>query len=474
MTDGRVPPYDETAERAVLGAILLDNGVRQQVFATLRPEHFYSDRHRIIYAAMQRLGVDVVDHVTLGAELRAAGELERIGGAITLSALTDAVVTTAAVDTYAQIVRDTATARALIHAAQEVVAAGYSRFGGASFGAWMAAARVSLSGALVDPGRTGGPSQLDADLRRIFDEVTTGREPEGLCKTGFANLDAATGGLFPGIVTVLAGRPSMGKSAVLLNAATNAAMAGQRVLVLSLEDTRRFIALRMLARFANIDLMQLTLRTVPTSRYTELLQGMCRVTDAGLWVDDTSGVSSADIRACIAAHRARHGLDLVIIDHLLEVRDDGENETQRVAAAATGIRDMAKELNIPVLLATQLNRDVEKRADKRPQLSDLKQAGRIEEVARAVWFLYRDGYYRGDDEAREIELIVAKTNHGRTGAVRLWGDLSRMFVRGWDNETDGVFRTHDDDQQQPSRPIAHGGRSAGPAFERRLPGERDY
>jgi replicative DNA helicase len=236
------------------------------------------------------------------------------------------------------------------------------------------------------------------------------------------------------MVTVIAGRPGMGKSAFLLNVGFNAAKAGRRVLFFSLEDTRFVAALRLLARLADMDLQALTLRRVREDHWRRLTDGAAAAYGLPLWVEDTAGLTTQQMHRIAAAHQAKHGLDLVIVDHLDEAGDNtGENETANTSARARGLRNLAKNLHVPMLLAHQLNRDLEKRADKRPQLSDLRQSGVVEAVARAVWFLYRPFVYSGDtNEEHVLELIVAKTNHGRPGTIRLWCDMSRMFMRGHD------------------------------------------
>jgi replicative DNA helicase len=222
------------------------------------------------------------------------------------------------------------------------------------------------------------------------------------------------------------------------------------VLLITMEDTRYFVVLRLLARFADIDLTQLTLRTVKTDSYHRLVDAINVLSGLPFDVLDASSLSTDQIRAVTSTYKEQYGLDLLIVDHLLETEEEAENETQRVTKAAKGYRDIAKDEHIPVLLLHQLNRAVEMRSDKRPILSDLKQAGKVEEAARVVWFLYRGGYYAGgeaEDHRRDAELIVAKSSHGPTGTVKLWQLLSRMSFRGWDRSTDGPFPELDQDYQ---------------------------
>lgn len=437
-TTGRIPPYDQTAEEAILGAVLLNNAKLATVAGTVRQEDFYVDAHRRIFGAMLKLssGGAAVDHVTLGNYLKERGELDRIGGPMALGNLTDAVAVVSNVEHYARIVSEHAARRRILYAAMEVANSAYLGSDD-GFESWLADTRATMAKALTGAIKEGSaPRKIDDDLREAFADVTERRVPEGLVPYGLATLDAMTGGMWPGLLTVLAGRPGMGKSAVGLNVAINAALSGKKVLFLTLEDTRKFAVLRLLSRFADVDLLRLVHRTVPGDDFSRLLEGICKLSDLPFWLDDTSGMSSSQIRSKVLAHTAEHGCDLLVVDHLLEITEDAENETQAVSRAAMNIRDLIKEMNIPGLLLTQLNRGVESRNDKRPTLADLKQSGKIEEVARSVVFLYRQGYY-DQSENPLIEAIVAKSNHGRTGTAHLYGNLSRMHVRGWDRHLDG-------------------------------------
>lgn len=438
----KVPPHDAQAERALLGSTLMDNKVLLRVGGIVQPEDFYYEQHRRIFAAMRALASarTPIDPVTLGTRLLESGELDKIGGAMAINDLLDGTATAANAEHYAQKIAEKAVVRRLLYAASEVVATAYSGY--EDFNAFVAAARESIVKAAVATQDTANaPRKIDEDLKEAWRNITEGREMEGVIKTGIDTVDRTTGGLFPGLLTVLAGRPSMGKSCVGLNIAINVAKQGKKVLLLTMEDTRYFVVLRLLARFADIDLQRLTLSMAGREDYPSILNAITKLTDLPFWVDDTSGLTVDQIRSRVAAHREEHGLDLLVVDHLLEIDADAENETLKVSKAAAGARDIAKELYIPVLLLHQLNRGVEQRSDKRPMLSDLKQTGKVEEVARQVWFLFRPAYYDGDgDESRrDIQMIIAKSNHGRTGVAKLWGDLSRMYVRGWSRDVDGAF-----------------------------------
>ena len=416
------------AEQAVLGAILLNDQALRVSSQIVSVEHFYHPAHKLIYQAM----VDVhetgepIDPVTVGGLLKDRGQLVAAGGAMLFTKLTDSVATVANVETYARIVQSKAAVRRMLDVARQIVADGYKRIDNVE--EYLANARTSITAAASGVYTDTGPILLSDGMDRIIDDVVAGEYPPGLVKTGIGDLDLVTGGLWPGLMTILAGRPAMGKSAAALNMGINAALQGRKVLYVTLEDVHYFVVLRSLARFADMDYQQLVLRDIESAEGDTLRQAGKRIDGLPFWVSDASSLSSARIRQLAAAHANLHGLDLLIVDHLAEVDEEGENETAMVTHAAQAFRDCAKELNIPALVVHQLNRNVEHRGDKRPTLSDLRQSGGVEQVARSVWFSYRPHYYNEDADAHEFQLIVAKANHGRTGTVKLWCDLSRMYI----------------------------------------------
>lgn len=443
----RIPPYDASAEAAVLGAILLDNARSVEVAAALSPGDFYLEAHRRIYETMVELADrgSAIDAVVLGSALRDAGHLEKIGGAVVIAGLTDACAVPSQAETYARIVHEKAVARRVIYSAQEIVAEGYSIRSEDELMEWLGSVRERIALASEVRGLSEGPKKIDQDLVQAYEEIASGKLPEGVVKTGISTLDDMIGGLWPGLMTVLAARPGMGKTAIGINIAINAVLAGRKVLYLTLEDTRMNLVLRLLARFSNVDLLNLIHRRVRPEDYGGIIKGINALSGINLWVDDTAGMDTTKIRAMVAAHKLRYGLDLLVVDHLHEINEKADDPTESVSIAATRTRDLAKDLNIPALLLAQLNREVEKRTDKRPIMSDLRQAGKIEEAARSILFLYRAGAYRNDPDSRELEIVVAKQTHGRTGMARAWVDLPHMYVRGWDATTDGSFGENKDE-----------------------------
>jgi replicative DNA helicase len=437
---GRVPPNDRTAESTVLGSILLTNKVLSRVKAKLSPEDFYTTAHRTIYEAMLEVHKQgsAVDAVTVGSHLKDTGQLEKIGGVMTIAGLTDEIATTANIEHHAGIVRSMSAIRAMISAAHNIVDRGYGRVSDAK--QYLNEARSSVVSAAGSLYTGDGPQLPGADIREILREIENKEIPEGIVKTGIENLDRTMLGLWPGILTIVAGRPGMGKSAFALNVATNAAMQGKKVLFFTLEDKRKYMVMRMLARLANVDLDELNLRDVDPESWGRIIPAAAKIMDTkNLWFEDTGGLKSTDIRDIAMSHAEEKGLDLAVIDHVGEIGDEGKDDTEIISRGTRNIRDLVKELNVASILVSQLNREVEKRPDKRPRLSDLKQAGKLEEAARVVLFPFRPGYYDGDEDRTDLQLWVAKATHGKTGMLEVFCDLSRMYMRAWDWNTDGQF-----------------------------------
>lgn len=443
MNTNLVPPYDHKVEQAVLGSILLNNRALAVVGKFITEEDFYVEANRMIFVAMNdiaRMGKPI-DTVTVGTHMMNTGQLDKVGGAMVFDNITKSTATVANVEHYAKMVKEFSARRKMIYTAQQIVADGFS--GKEETEKYLVKSRRQIVTAANSMQFRQGPQHIDDDLLEVYKELETGEPPKGIVKTGFDIVDRTTGGLWPGLVTIIAGRPSMGKSTFVLNIASNVALhQGLKVLYFTLEDLRKTQVTRMLARYADIDLTDLMLRRVRSKdQWARLTEACNRLSGKKpIWIEDASGLSAAQITQLVMYHQEVHGLDLIIIDHLSEIREQGENETMRVTNAARAVRDGAKEIGIPVLLASQLNRALENRPSKVPTLSDLRQSGEIEQIARMVWFLHRPGYYLPDGDLRkDLQLIVAKANHGKTGMLRMWTDLSRMYMTSWDVPEHGLW-----------------------------------
>lgn len=278
--------------------------------------------------------------------------------------------------------------------------------------------------------------KIDTALQAVWSSLEGTTESIQPVPTGLAAVDDQTGGgLHAGLLTVIAGRPSMGKSVLTANIAAHAAVEeDKKTLFVSLEDTALFLTKRILSRYSGVSYHKLIHNDV-SSEWDALHRASSNLHKAPLWIDDGASQTIADVRATVAGLKLRHGLDLVVIDHLGEMgRDDDEYVS--VSEVAKKARDIAKDYNIPVVLVSQLNRQLESRVDKRPMMSDLRGSGKIEEAARNIWFVYRHEYYNPGEMPGEMEIIIAKQTHGVTCRVSVETELETMTIRDWSIEHD--------------------------------------
>lgn len=422
---GRVPPQNLEAEKAVLSAILIENDAVHAVYTEIKPDDFYHPAHRMLYEAMIALkDANVpVDLHTLSEHLASRNLLEAVGGAVALAELVDYEPHAANVLHHARIVRDKATKRRLISVATEIVELGYD--GAEDAGPLLDAAESRIFEITQATSRPSFRSLHD-EMQDTFDYVEAlmhrGGELTGL-PTGYPDLDEMTGGLQPGELIIVAARPSMGKTALALNIARNAAVDhGKKVAVFSLEMTTRSLVLRLLAAEARIDSSAFRRGFIAHSDHTRLVTAAGRLASANIWIDDGSAATLLEIKAKSRRLKAERGLDLVVVDYLQLAHCDGavERREQEISEISRGLKGLAKELDIPVLTLSQLNRGPEARADKRPMLADLRESGAIEQDADLIGFIYRDEVYNKESEDEGIaELIIAKQRNGPTGAIRL-------------------------------------------------------
>lgn len=424
---GRVPPSDIDAEKAVLMAVMLDNHALMSVIELIRAEDFYHPAHQIVFEAMLALNVQSqpLDLTVIHNHLKSQELLDAIGGPAFLGGLSDHAATAANVEHYAKIVRDKSIKRNLIQVATEIATEGYAdatsceellnNAEGRVFELGQARARATLR-------------PLNEEMHETTDFLellaSRGGELTGL-PTGFTELDRKTGGFQPGDLIILAARPSMGKTALALNIARNAAVDHQKkVAVFSLEMTARSLILRMLAAEAGVDASTFRSGLMPPHVFGNLMQAAGRLADESIWIDDSSVATVLEIRAKARRLHARDQLDLVIVDYLQLARGEGriDSREQEISSISRGLKGLAKELNIPVLALSQLNRGPESRGaeDKRPMLSDLRESGAIEQDADVIGFIYRDVVYNRDTEFEDLaELIIAKQRNGPTGTVKM-------------------------------------------------------
>jgi len=427
--DGAVPPQNLEAEESVLGAMMLSPGAIAAVSEILDAGDFYRESHgRIFRAALQLYGKnEPVDAITLTNELEQRGELEAVGGRGRLHELARLVPATANARHYAEIVRETATLRGLIRAGGEIAQLGWEREGEPT----ELVARAEQMVFELGERRTQGDLVLFKDtlvetFQRISHLYESGAEVTGLT-TGFKDLDRLTAGLQPANLIILAARPSMGKSAFALEIANHVAVDAQRPCAFfSLEMSRQEVAQRLICSRGKVDAHAIRTGRLAKDDWPRLAQACGKLESAPLYVDDTPALSLLELRARAQTLKRRQpDLGLVVVDYLqlMTTGRSEESRLQEVSAISRGLKEIAKDLDLPVVALSQLSRAVEQRHDKRPVLSDLRESGSIEQDADLVMFLYRDEYYErddADDSKKGIaEVIVAKHRNGPIGSFNV-------------------------------------------------------
>jgi replicative DNA helicase len=425
--EGRIPPYNSEAEVAVLGGILLNNDVLPLVQETIRAEDFYTEAHRRIYEALEALSLKAlpIDHVTLGNELKNRGDLEKIGGAVALADLTDAVATVANIEYYAKIVREKASVRRMIYAAQEVAALGFGEYGNVD--EYLDTCEKSIFEASQQT--LGAPyTHVSQIVNRTFRDLELAAGRTGAitgCPTGFNDLDMKTAGFQPSDLIIVAGRPAMGKTSLALNIAVNAAKQTKRpAIVFSLEMSKEQIVRRMLCSEGHVDASRMRNNTLDAQKdWPRLIEAANVLSQTEIYVDDSSPMTPIEIRSKSRRLASEKGLALVIVDYLQLMHSGGRRidvREQEISEISRTLKALAKELNVPVVALSQLNRGVESRPDKRPMMSDLRESGAIEQDADLILFVYRDEVYHEDTQDRGIaEIIIGKQRSGPVGTVKV-------------------------------------------------------
>jgi replicative DNA helicase len=420
----RMPPYNQEAEQAVLGAVLIEPSVLVNVTERLRPEDFYRQAHQRLLQVMIRLTEqgEPVDLVTLTAALQDQKLLEEVGGVPYLTELAGAVPTAANVDYYAQIVEEKAILRRLIRTATEIATSGYS--GGDKVSHVIDQAEKKILDISQRRIRKGFVPIKDV-LMETFERIESLHYNQGKLTgvpSGYTDLDRMTSGFQPSDLIILAARPSMGKTAFSLNLAQNVAVrANLPVAIFNLEMSAPQLVQRMLAAEGNIDAQVFRTGHLGEEDWEKLTMAISTLSESPIFIDDTPGITVFDIRAKLRRLQAEHGLGLVLIDYLQLIEGSGrDSRQQEISEISRSLKLLARELHVPVIALSQLSRAVEQRQDKRPMLSDLRESGSIEQDADIVSFLYRDDYYNEESEKKNIiEVILAKHRNGPVGKVEL-------------------------------------------------------
>jgi replicative DNA helicase len=424
-------PVSLEAERSILGAILLDNSLYDQAAAHIDADHFSLDAHRRIYARMRDLQETgrPVDMITLVEELDRRKEVEAIGGVAYLSSLIDGVPERPSIEHYVHIVRNKALLRGLINVAQNAIAEAIEHSDEAEEVLGRAEQAIfQLSENRMEQGFMQVPDIIKGSFGSLEELLERGQEITGL-ETHYELLDKLTSGLQPSDLIIIAARPSVGKTAFAMNIAENAAvMDGKVIGVFSLEMSREALLMRMISSHAQVDSKALRQGFRSKDDIRKLTEAVERLSHAKLFIDDTPGISLSEMRAKARRLKRQEGLDLLIVDYLqlMSAAPIGgkrfENRTQEVSAISRGLKALAKELKVPVVALSQLSRAPESRGgDHRPQLSDLRESGSIEQDADVVAFIFREEMYKKDDPDIEgiAELIVAKQRNGPTDTLRM-------------------------------------------------------
>lgn len=422
----KVQPNDTIAEQAVLGSMLVDKDAVIAAVEILVPEDFYREDNKEIYAAMMELyGLGKhIDMITIIDQLKLRGTLEKVGDATYIATLIDNVPTTSNIESYVKIVEEKSVLRKLIKVANDILKMGYGQT--EEVDTIIEQTEKKVFDVLQDRNAR-GYSSLKEVLVTAFDTIEKmyqNKNKVSGIESGFIDLDKKISGLNPSSLIILAARPAMGKSAFVLNIAEYVAMHDKvPVMIFSLEMSKEEIANRMLASESEVDSMKIKNGNDLTSEdWLKLGQASGRLSDIPLYIDDTPGLTSAELRAKCRKAKLEKNIGLVIIDYLqlMESKTRSPSRQQEISEISRSLKILAKELQIPVIALSQLSRATESRTDHKPMLSDLRESGAIEQDADIVMFIHREDYYNPETEKKNIaEIIIAKNRSGETGTVEL-------------------------------------------------------
>ena len=427
MELGKVPPHDEDAEQAVLGSMLTDNDAVMAAVEVLKEDAFYREDNKIIYQAILNLysKSEPIDIITLKDELESMGKFEQVGGFEYLASLPDKVPTTANVQKYIKIVEEKSVLRNLIKTANEIIELGYNPTEDVED--IMDGAEKKIFD-IMQSKNTKSYTPIKDVLVESFtnlEKIYNQKQHVTGVPTQFYDLDDKTAGLHGSELILVAARPAMGKTAFALNIATNAALrANVPVAIFSLEMSKDQLVNRMLCSEAMVDSNKVRTGKLDEEDWTKLAEAIGPLSEAGVYIDDTPGISVMEIRTKCRKLKMEKNIGLVVIDYLQLIsgsnKRNGSRE-QEISEISRSLKVLAKELNVPVIALSQLSRAVEQRDDHRPMLSDLRESGAIEQDADIVMFLYRDDYYNKESAEKDIaEVIIAKQRGGSTGTVKLY------------------------------------------------------
>ncbi len=439
MEIGKIPPQDIEAEQAILGSMLTDQDAVTDAIEVLKPEDFYRDDNKYIFEAMNNLYAkgEPIDIITVKAELTSMQKFEAVGGIEYLATLPDKVPLVSNADKYIKIVEEKSILRKLIKTADEIESLGYAQ--NEDIDNVIDQAEKKIFDIMQRKNQKGYTPIKDvlietfAELEKLYNQ----KEPITGVPTGFIDLDYKTAGLHNSDLILVAARPAMGKSAFALNIATYAAVNAKKpVVIFNLEMSKSQLVNRMLCSEAMVDSNKIRTGKIDEEDWVKLATALGPLSEAPIYIDDTPGISIAEIRAKCRRLKLEKNIGLIVIDYLQLIQGSGKKNASReqeISEISRSLKILAKELDVPVIALSQLSRAAEARQDHRPMLSDLRESGAIEQDADIVMFLYRDDYYNPDSEKKNIaEVILAKHRAGSTGTVELlWMGNFTKFAN-WD------------------------------------------
>ena len=429
---GKTMPYSAEAEQSVLGGILIDSNCISAVSEIISENDFYFEHNKTIFSAMQILfnSNSPIDIVTVADRLKQEGNLEAVGGVNYLSSVAAGVPTTSNITQYCEIVAQKALQRRLVNAGGSIMNLGYDAPEGVD--AALEQSEKLIFDILQNKDSNGivHIREVLGDSFNMMQEMNSKKGKVSGVPTGFGYLDQMTSGLQRSDLILIAARPAMGKTSFALNIAQNAAIRnGVTTAIFNLEMSREQLANRIICGEAMVSGTKLKEGSLDADDWIRIGENLSQIEKAPIFIDDSSAVSVAEIRAKCRRLKQRHNLGLVVIDYLQLMqgnsRGDSGNRQNEIADISRSLKILAKELDIPIITLSQLSRGPESRTNKRPMLSDLRESGAIEQDADIVIFLYRDEYYNPDSQDKNIaECIIAKHRNGETGTIKLWWDGS--------------------------------------------------
>lgn len=425
----RVPPHSVEAEQAVLGGLMLDNRAWDAIADRLSAEDFYRRDHQILFESIADMASrgEPFDAVTLSERLERKGLVEETGGLVYLAGLVRDTPSAANIRAYADAVRERSTLRQLIHVGGEIASSAYEP-AGREAGEILDEAERRVFQIAESRNKTGsGFVPLREELGKVIDRLDTLHQNSGAItgiSTGFAKLDEMTAGLQRGDLIVVAGRPSMGKTTFALNIAENAAFGSSKakVGVFSMEMSREQLAFRMISSLGRVDQGHLRTGNFGDEEWSRINTAIHMMKNAPIYIDDTGALTPTEVRARARRLKREHGLDLIVLDYLqlMQVAGNKENRATEISEISRSLKALAKELAVPVIALSQLNRSVEQRTDKRPVMSDLRESGAIEQDADLIMMIYREEVYDSNTPRKGIaDIIIAKQRNGPIGDLPL-------------------------------------------------------